>query len=456
MEDKSKGHYWVKSGILNVLQNFSGVFFGFAGFYILVRVLNKQDFGVWTLFMSVTTILEAIRSGLIQNALIKYLSSSDKKEHPEIIAASTFISGLVSAASILLLVIFAPYLSRIWSSPQLIGLLYSYVIVFIFSGILTQFNAVEQANLKFNGIFLNNLVRQSTFFGFVLICYLTNFKIELVYLVWVQALSLILSLIVAYRYVRHNFTFSLSMGRPWLDRLFGYGKYAFGTSVSSLLSGTVDQMMLGALLSPAASGAFNIAVRITNLIDIPGNAIAVVVFPQSSKRMEEEGTGAIKYLYEKSVGTTLALVLPGVLFLYFFSDFVIHFIAGEKYTDSIPLLHVTLLYCLLIPYGRQFGTILDSIGKTKITFLVVVGTTIVNLGLNYIFIKKIGVMGAAYATLVSNIIGFIVAQVILKKEIGVSLWNTLVHLVKFYPEFFEKYIKPALNRRSGQIDHLQK
>ncbi|CAG4998964.1 lipid II flippase MurJ [Dyadobacter sp. CECT 9275] len=453
MESKAKDHYWIKSGILNVLQNFSGVFFGFAGFYILVRVLSKQDFGVWTLFMSVTTILEAIRGGLIQNALVKYLSSSRPEEHSAIITASTFISGIITITSVVLLLAFAPYLSTVWSSPQLISLLYVYVLVFLFSGALTQFNAVEQANLKFNGIFITNFIRQASFFSFILITYLIGFQIKLVHLVWVQTFSAFLSVIVAYRFVRNNFKISRSVvGRDWLGKLFGYGKYAFGTSVSSLLSGTVDQMMLGGMLSPAASGAFNIAVRITNLIDIPGNAIAVVVFPQSSRRMEEEGGGAIKYLYEKSVGTTLALVLPGVLFLYFFSDYVIHFIAGEKYTDSIPLLHVTLLYCLLIPYGRQFGTILDSIGKTRTTFLVVLGTTIVNLGLNYIFILRIGVMGAAYATLVSNIVGFAVAQIILRREIGVSLWNTIIYLFRFYPEFFEKYIKPVLKRKLGQPD----
>ena len=453
MEVKSKDHYWIKSGIINVLQNFSGVFFGFAGFYILVRVLSKQDFGVWTLFMSATTILEAIRSGLIQNALVKYLSSADKSEHPVIISASTVISFLVTITSIVAIVGFAPYLSSVWESPQLINLLYIYILVFAFSGILTQFNAVEQANLKYNGIFINNLIRQSSFFGFVLICYLTDFQVKLVYLVWVQLCSVILSTIVAYGFVRENLKFSYSLDKPWLNKLFGYGKYSFGTSVSSLLSGTVDQMMLGALLSPAASGAFNIAVRITNLIDIPGNAIAVVVFPQSSRRMEEEGKSAIKYLYEKSVGTTLALVLPGVLFLYFFSDFVIHFIAGEKYVDSIPLLHVTLLYCLLIPYGRQFGTILDSIGKTRVTFLVVVGTTIINLGLNYLLIVKYGVMGAAYATLISNVVGFIVAQVILKKEVDVSLWNTIIYLFRFYPEFFGKYIVPFWQKFRSRSDH---
>ncbi|MCE7041478.1 flippase [Dyadobacter sp. CY312] len=453
METKTKNNYWIKSGFINILQNFSGVFFGFAGFYILVRVLSKQDFGVWTLFMSATTILEAIRSGLIQNALVKYLSAADKSEHSVIISASTAISAVITLACIGIIVAFAPYLSTIWESPQLINLLYLYVLVFTCSGILTQFNAVEQANLKFNGIFINNLIRQSSFFGFVLVCYLVDFQVKLVYLVWVQLVSVVLSTVVAYGFVKHNFKLTFSVSRPWLTKLFGYGKYSFGTSVSSLLSGTVDQMMLGALLSPAASGAFNIAVRITNLIDIPGNAIAVVVFPQSSRRMEEEGKSAVKYLYEKSVGTTLALVLPGVLFLYAFSEYVIHFIAGEKYADSIPLLHVTLLYCLLIPYGRQFGTILDSIGKTRVTFLVVVGTTVVNLGLNYLLIVQYGVMGAAYATLISNVLGFIVAQIILKKEVDVSLWNTIIYMFRFYPEFLEKYILPVWNRKMGRGDH---
>jgi lipopolysaccharide exporter len=452
MAGNTKEQYWIKAGFLNLLQNFSGVFFGFAGFYFLVRVLSKDDFGVWTLFMSVTTILEAIRSGLIQNALVKYLASSDRAEHGVIISSSTTINTGISLFCVLLIVILAPYFSHIWNAPQLINLLYTYTLVFILSGVTLQFNAIEQANLQFNGIFATNFIRQSIFCGFVLFCYLTKFELKLIHLVWVQITSVGLSLFMAFRYAREKLNFAFSISNDWLKRLFGFGKYSFGTSVSSLLSGTIDQMMLGALLSPAASGAFNIAVRITNLIDIPGNAIAVMVFPQSSKRMAEEGKGAIKHLYEKSVGTTLALVLPVVVFLYLFSEFVIHFIAGEKYSDSIPLLHITLLYCLLIPYGRLFGTILDSIGKTKVNFLVVVTTTVLNLTLNFFFISEFGVMGAAYATLLSNIVGFVVAQIILKREVDVNVLNTIGHLFRFYPEFFEKYILPVWRRKMGKTE----
>lgn len=445
---EGKKDYWLKSGFINIVQNFSGVFFGFAGFYLLVRLLTKHDFGVWTLFISTTTILEAIRSGLLQNALIKYISSSDSKEHPAIITASFAINGIVQVVCIAAILIFSPWLSRLWDAPQLVEMMYWYIAIYLLSGLQAQFNGIEQANLRFNGIFVTTIIRQGVFFTFVLVCYVFSFSVELVFLVWVQIASALAGMLIAYSHARTHLALSAHVSREWMGKLFGYGKYAFGTLISSLLSGTIDQMMLGAMLSPAASGAFNIAVRITNLIDIPGNAVATIVFPQSAKRMESEGKGAIKYLYEKSVGTTLALVVPVVIFLYLFSGIVITLIAGEKYADSIPLLQITLLYCLLIPFGRQFGTILDSIGKTRVTFFVVIGTASLNLCLNYFFIRQWGVVGAAYATLCSNIVGFAVAQVILKKEIGVNVLNTFVYMYKFYPEFLDRYLRPMLKAKS--------
>lgn len=449
----AKRHYWIESGFLSILQNFSGVFFGFASFFLLVRSLDNHSFGAWVLFMSTITIVEAIRNGLIQTALIRYVSSGKKEEHPRIVAASLLIGGGVTILVIGAGYIGAPYLGGLWKTPELATLFRVYNLGFAVSLFLSLFNCVEQANLRFRGVFATGLIRQFLFFAFVAISYFLHYRIELVELVWVQVVSIIVSTIFAYLYTRSHFRLSFENTGYWVKRLFGYGKYGFGTSVSSLLSGTIDQMMLGAMLSPAASGAFNIAVRITNLIDIPTNAMAAIVFPQSAKRMEDEGSVAVKYLYEKSVGTTLAILLPGVLFLYFFADWVIWAVAGQKYADSIPLLKVTLLYCLLIPFGRQFGTILDSVGKTRTTFLVVLFTTVINLGLNFILIRQTGVMGAAYATLCSNIIGFTVAQYILKREIGVELKNTLIYMYRFYPEFYNQHVLPVWSRKPNIDKH---
>ncbi|BAV10232.1 Membrane protein involved in the export of O-antigen and teichoic acid [Filimonas lacunae] len=442
MNTKAKDHYWLKSGFLNILQNFSGVFFGTASFVLLVRVLpSKEEYGIWTLFMTTTVILELIRNGLVQSALVRFISSSPAEEHENIITASLSISGVLTILCIAANLLLAPMVATMWKAPILVPMFYLYNIIFLFTGFVTQANCIEQANLKFNGVFATNFARQCIFFVFILICFITKYPVTLVALVYVQILCAGVAALMAYFYVKPYLHYNFRFQKEWIKKLFHYGKFAFGTSISSQLSNTLDQWMLAALMSPVASGAFNIAVRITNLVDIPTSAIATIVFPQSAKRIETDGKESIKYLYEKSVGTTMALMIPGLLVLYIFTDLVIHLLAGAKYNDSIPLLKVTLLCCLLMPYGRLFGTILDSIGKTRLTFTMVVCTATMNLTLNYFFIKRWGAMGAAYATLLSNSVGFTVAQIILRRFLRVNIWNTFIYAYQFYPEFYQKYVK---------------
>lgn len=439
----NKDLYWIRAGFFSLLQNLSGVFFSIGSFYILLRILGPNEYGVWVLFMVTTTIIETIRGGLLQNALIRFLAAEEKSEHHKITAASFTISGILSLICIMLILGFGSILSTIWKAPELTLIFSTYCITFIISGILSQFNSILQANLQFRSIFFSSFIMQLGFFTYVAVCYIFNFSISLINLVYVQIATNLIGALIAFLLVRPYLSISFKIYTEWVRKLFNYGKYAFGTSVSAILSVTVDQMMLGAILSPVQAGAFNVAVRITNLLDIPTNAVAVIVFPQSAKRMATEGKEGIKYLYEKSVGTLIALLIPGVIVLYLFSDFVVTLVAGTNYKDTIPLLHITLLYCLFTPYGRQFGNILDSIGKTRLTFFVVLMVTSINIGLNYIFISRFGVMGAAYATLAAHIIGFFIGQSILKKELNVSIRNTFIYAWQFYPEFFRKYLKAS-------------
>ncbi|MFC1224295.1 Membrane protein involved in the export of O-antigen and teichoic acid [Pedobacter suwonensis] len=436
----TKNNYWIKSGIINILQNFSGTLINLAIFFVLVRLLTKNDYGVWGIFLQTVTILEIIRNGLIQSALIKFMSGSEKKEHSDIFSATLTISGSLTVLCILLNLIFAGYLSRLLKAPELEPMFHLYNIVFIFSGILTQFNCIEQANFKYTGVLFSGLARQSVLCLFLFVCLFFGIKTNLMTLVYVQILAVLVSIAISWAYVKNFISFSYRFSKNWISRIFHYGKYAFATSVSSILSGTIDQWMLAGIISPAASGSFNIAVRIGNLIDIPTNAVATIVFPQSSKRIETEGKEAIKYLYEKSVGTILAMVIPAIIFIYLFDGLIIKLLAGDKYADTVPILNITLLYCIFGPFGRQFGVIIDSIGKTRVTFIIVIVNTCVILTLNYFLIHRYGVIGAAYATLIANIFGFSISQVILWRELKVNALNAFVYAYRFYPEFINKYI----------------
>lgn len=434
-------NYWLKSGLINIFQNLSTVLFGFVSFYFLVRLLSKDDWGAWGLFLSTISIVEIARNGLTQEPLVKYLSAANRLDKRKIITASFIINVVMSLLVCIVFLIAIPLLTESWNSKELNQMFHIYLVTFFISGMTGQLNFIEQAHLRFTGNFYTNFVRQAVLFLYVGYCYLNPEKISLIHLTYVHLLAAALSAITAFLFTRKLLKYTVKVDKEWMKKIFHFGKYSFGVSLSTILSTSIDQMMLGSMLSKAASGAFNIAVRITNLADIPTNAMAAILFPQTSIRYEVEGGSSVKYLYEKSVGVVLAILIPVTAVLIIFSDLVISIIVGEKYPESVQLLRLTLLTCVFIPYGRQAGTAFSSSGKVRINFYMVILNTILIIVCNYFLIDAYGVVGAAYTTLIANVVGFAICQYYLYKLFRINALNSFIYAVKFYPEFLNKYFR---------------
>ncbi len=441
MKDPNR-QYWLRSGSYTMILNIQALLFGFGGFYLLVHILDKHLFGIWALFIATVTVFEMVRSGLVQNALIQFLSFNEEEVHAEIMSASYVLSVIIMVVCIGVNIAIAGFLARLWHYPPLAKMFYLYSIVYVLQGVLTQFQWIEQAKFSFKGILYSTALKQAGFFGYLVYCFFAHYTPSLNRLIYVMSLFTLAGAILEYFFVRHYLSFVFKIHFNWIRKMFHYGKYVLATSISNIITNTVNQMLVGTLMSPDAAGVYNVAIKVTNLADLPTNALGTIVFPQSSKRFAAQGREAGKYLYEKSVGTLLALLVPFVLILFLFPSFVIHVIAGGRYADAIPLIRITALTCLFSPFSRLFGTILDSIGKTRYNFLVVIFFLCFELVLNYFMIKRQGLMGAIYATLIANGIFFLVMQMILRRLLRVNLFNSFLYALRFYPEFWGAYIRP--------------
>ena len=225
---------------------------------------------------------------------------------------------------------------------------------------------------------------------------------------------------------------SFKLDGKWFKKLADYGKYTFGTNISSMVVRNMDSWMLGALLSPTAVALYNPAIRIANLFEIPGTALASVVFPQAVKRIDEEGETAARKIYEKSSVFIFASILPFVCFVLIFAEELIMIIAGKEYIESASIVRVTILYGLVIPFNKQFGVVLDAMGKAKLNMLYVMRNAVINFVLNFFFIQKFGVVGAAYATLSTFVISSILNQVYMYNHMGVRLSTYPGYFLEFY------------------------
>ncbi len=429
-----KDSYWLRSGFFSILQRIIVVLFGFAGFFILIRLFPKEEYGIWMLFMSFTTLTEVLRQGFIRNPLITYLNASDEKDHNNIINASFLLNAGTTAALVAFILIFGKTLSIIWNAEGLDTLLLLYAFTTVVLTFFSHFEYLLEAKLDFKRKFYVYFLRHGLFLLYILWHVYFDMKLTLINLALAQLATILLTTIQSFLYSRIHLSIGLYIDKVWIRKMFSFGKYTFGTNLSSMIMGNVDQWMLSSMISPVAVATYNPAIRIAHLVDVPSMSVASIIFPKVASRVKEEGEKAAKYLYEKSVGLILAILLPMLFFILIFPDFVIYFIAGEAYSDSIPILQVTILYSIFIPFGRQFGIIIDGMGLPKISFYFVILKVIINVICNYLFISHYGVIGAAWGTLCSLFIGFVLNTIYLQKRVDMKLGTIPMHIMSFYKD----------------------
>lgn len=444
----AKDSYWLKSGIYTVLQRVTTLLTGFGSFYILVRMLPKEQMGEYALFLTVTALIEVSKNGLIQNAQIKYSASATPEEYPKILSASFSLNLLIALILVAGLFIAAKPLSILWSSPSLEPMFYLYMITTLILVPFYQFNFIQQANLDFKGIFYSSLVRQGLFFTGILVALIIGYQIELTEIVWLMTTGALLGTLTSYPFVKKFFRISKKIEWDWVKKLFHYGKYVFGTNISSMIYTSIDQMMLGIILGPPSVAVFNVAQRVTNFVEVPLSSVSAIVFPQSAKRIETDGKEAVCYLYERSVGLLLAMILPVTIITLLFTKEIIIIIAGEQYLSAVPILQVIILATLLQPFGRQFGVVMDSIGKPRVNFILLVIIMLINILSNYLYISYFGLIGAAFGTFTALVIFLIINQIILKKEIGVKTHHTFIYMYKFYIDGFNMVMNKLFKRKN--------
>jgi O-antigen/teichoic acid export membrane protein len=388
--------------------------------FFLIRLMSKSEIGIWMLFTSVTSILEMVRNGFIRNPLISKLASAQEGERTPLITASVALHCMLGIFASLLLLIGAVPLSTFWNAPGLETLFFVYAVNNIIFIPYLHFEYLQTVRLHFKGIFVVNLSRMSVFFLYVLWHFFMRTRPTLMDLALVQLAATAIGSVIGYQFVKDMLKVERVVRRNLIKELFHFGKFTLGTNISSMFVKNTDSWMIGRLLSPSSVAVYNPALRIANIVEVPTLAVASLVFPKVAQQMRNKGTQGVRDVYIKSVSLILALMIPLVLPLYLFSDFIIMTVFGADYMEAASILRVTIFYSLIIPFNRQFGTVMDALQKPRINFYLLVMVAVLNVIFNYLFLTQFGLIGSACATLLSYCVVFVINQIILQRMFQIN------------------------------------
>lgn len=377
-----------------------------------------------------------IKNGFIIGPMVRAAVIADKSEYTKILSASLLLNVIVSVAQIILVLGVTLFMPEFRQSPETGSLIFFYIFTTFVLISVNHCNGVQQANYDFKADFFSNFTRQSTFFVFVMCGYFFDWEFSLWQLALLNACTIIVTAGMSYFTVRKFLSFSWDFSKRWIKELAQYGKYTFGTNISTTILRNVDTWMLGFLLGPKAVTLYNPAMRVANIVEVPTVSLSLVFFPKLLARYGSEGISAAREMYEKSVGALFAFMFPIVLVCVIFAKPIIIFIAGPEFVETVFILRVVMLTGLILPFNRQVGITLDAIGKAKTNFYIVLRNAAFNIGATYFFISYTNsVVGAAYGLLTTFTLSFIFNQIYIRYLLKVNFFNIFRNAFSFQKQF---------------------
>ncbi|MCE7922757.1 MAG: hypothetical protein DYG98_06855 [Haliscomenobacteraceae bacterium CHB4] len=426
--------HWLRSGFFSLLEKGVALAFNLGTTVLLLRLLTKEDFAAWGVFIILTYFVEMGRSGLIQNGLVRHLAvyRDDRNTYAAISMASFALNITFSIVTNLLLWWGAAWITQNYQALQIASLLPVYFIINLVMAPYTHCQFVQQANAEFRGVFWGAFFFRGMPFFWVLFCWLSGKPVELPHLAGAMLAGAFTGGIAAWMFARPFLLLSSTIDFQWVKKLFAFGKYVLGTNLSTMFYKNIDKLTLGHLLGPAAFALYDVAGKVTQMVETPSFSIAAVVFPHSAERMARNGAAGVKRLYERSVAAILAIILPFLVLVVVFAEPIIRLFAGEQYMASADLLRLTAFFGLFLPFAVQFGTVLDSTGRPAANFVFTLLTAFLNLGLSYWFVAEFGLFGAAFATLFGYTLSFTWMQIYLFKHFKINALNSFRYMPEAY------------------------
>lgn len=224
----------------------------------------------------------------------------------------------------------------------------------------------------------------------------------LIAFVWATfAEALISSLIVLVMFERKG------LGLAKLRMRFGRAHELLKDSWPLILAGlavtiymTIDQIMLGQMLGDEAVGIYSAAVRVSEVWYFIPMSIVASVFPAiiaAKKQSEALYNQRLQQLYDLMVILSLVIAIP----MTFLSDWLIGFLFGSAYQQAgaVLAIHIWASVFVFLGVASAKWFIVEDLQMLSLQRTAL--GAIVNVALNFFLIPMFGIIGAAWATVVS-------------------------------------------------------
>ena len=410
---------------------------------VLTYYLSPDEYGTVSLFQTTLMFIVPL-VGLSMGFNIDRLFFKISKEELSVTMANMLYILIAMTAMFSLLI----FVSSFFSEFKFIGLPFKWLILI---PLLASFSNVNAFNL----IILRN-IEEIGKFGF--------FQVGLTFVNLSLSILFVVSLTYGWQGRATGIGFAtvlFGLLSLWNIYKMGYVKFIYSKEeVKSILYFTLPLLFQGlgtfvifqsnryfinGMESKFAVGIFSIAYAFAALMGIFQDALAKTINPWFYKNLNSVTENFKAKLLKMNFGLNLLLIVITFI-IYFVATILIRFMTEEKYHSAISLVFLLTLGLAFNGMYKFSSVYFIHLLKTKLLSYLTGITAVISILLNYVFIKAMGLEGAAYAFCISLFVQFILTYMYAQKIYPLPVKEVVFLYVKNIQVSFFKVIKFIKNK----------
>ncbi|MBI5741430.1 MAG: flippase [Nitrospirae bacterium] len=379
---------------------------------LLVRSLSKEDLGIYSLILALTSIIALLASlGLWQGSTryISIFSGQGKKEDADAVRRSTLIIGAIAGGgACALMFLLSGVLSRsLFYKPELSAPLMimslsvpAYVMAMNIASVLRGYGSISPT------VYFIDIGQPFFFLLFLVPVFFFNLPFISVFYSYVLSAAVICALIAHYGRRKAGPGPSPSPGADnYVRELLKFSIPVLSIDIMFLLFRWVDTLMLGRYGTAVEVGAYSVGVSLAVLLNLPLIALGFVYLPIAGELYAKNRMPDLARTYQVLTKWVLAVTLPIFFILFFFPGMTISFLFGDRFADSVLPLRILSLGYLFTTFMGTNSMLLLVFGLSRAVMKVSAAGALLDVLLNYFLIKHagLGTAGASLATSISLI-----------------------------------------------------
>ena len=428
---------------------------------LYARNLSVADYGLFYAMINFIMLINIFVDPGLSTSIIHYFSKFLKEKKYSLIKKSYFqimsIEVFLSFILISLVLFFNQFIAKNYfhsiKSIELI-FVFSFLIFFsIFYNLLVSFfmgvnDEKYYASMNPIRLFLV-LIMSGTYFLFFKEGLLLNFS-------WIWVLSYLIVSLIYFIFARMKYSYiflSKSTKESFLRPIAKYASMVVLGVSAYFIMGRVDSFMLTFFKGVEVVGLYETALPAASLVLLFTTPLQSFLFPIVSKLNHAGDVKSINYMLKAIYNMGLFISLPITIFFFFFSYEILVLLFGVNFSSASFPLKVLVIGFLFKSFTFINFSILQGLGKVKMTAKILYFGVGLNILLNLLFIPyqffgfkllNLGIFGAALATSISYLVMFLLSINFIQKGYTVSynnwwkilLLNFLFGAVIFYLHSF--------------------